>query len=71
VLQIAAVAMPLLGYRMVLLLIMPLGISHLLRAFWLMAEGFQDPGSCGAPKPPLLSRVPHPLPPDATKGEHS
>jgi hypothetical protein len=50
VLEIAAVAMPLLGYRMVLLLIMPLGISHLLLAFWLMAKGFQDPGSVWRPE---------------------
>jgi hypothetical protein len=41
-LQITAVAMPLLGYRLVFLLILPLGLSHLALALWLMAKGFED-----------------------------
>jgi hypothetical protein len=41
-LQITAVTMPLFGYRIVFLLILPLGLSHLTLALWLMAKGFED-----------------------------
>lgn len=40
--QITAVTLPLLGYRVVFLLIMPLGVSHLALALWLMAKGFDE-----------------------------
>lgn len=41
-LQNIAVTMPLFGYRIVFLLIMPLGLSHLTLAVWLVAKGFED-----------------------------
>jgi uncharacterized protein DUF4386 len=41
-LQIAAVLMPLFGYRIVFLLIVPLGLSQLALALWLIAKGFED-----------------------------
>jgi hypothetical protein len=41
-LQIIAVTMPLFGYRIVFLLILPLGLSQLTLALWLMAKGFEE-----------------------------
>ena len=40
-LQITAVTMPLLGYRVMLLLMAPLGLSHLALALWLVTKGFE------------------------------
>jgi hypothetical protein len=41
-LQIAAVTLPLLGYRVVFLLMAPLGVSHLALFLWLIAKGFEE-----------------------------
>jgi hypothetical protein len=41
-LQIAAVTMPILGYRIVFLLIVPLGLTHLALSLWLIAKGFEE-----------------------------
>lgn len=41
-LQIIAVTMPLFGHRMVFLLLLPLGLSHLTLAVWLLAKGFAE-----------------------------
>ena len=43
-LHITAVTMPVLGYRIVFLLIMPLGLSHLALSLWLMTRGFDNRG---------------------------
>lgn len=40
-LQIAAVAMPLLGYGIVFVMLAPLGVSQLLLSLWLLAKGFR------------------------------
>ena len=45
-LQLAAVTMPLFGQRMLFLMLMPLGLTHLALALWLVARGFAD-------RPPL------------------
>jgi hypothetical protein len=44
-LQVSAVTMPLFGQPIVFLMLLPLGLSHLALALWLVAEGF-------APTPP-------------------
>lgn len=41
-LQLAAVTMPVFGHRAVLLMIAPLGLSHLALTVWLMAKGFTE-----------------------------
>ena len=41
-LQLVAVTMPLFGHRIVFLLILPLGLSHLALAVWLLAKGFAE-----------------------------
>lgn len=43
-LQIAAVTMPLFGHRIVFLMLLPLGLSHLALAAWLVAKGFAERG---------------------------
>jgi len=43
-LLLAAVAMPLFGYRIVLLLVMPLAVSNLALALWLLVKGFTERG---------------------------
>jgi hypothetical protein len=42
-LQIIAVAMPLFGYRVIFLLLAPLGVSQLVLALWLITKGFREP----------------------------
>ena len=39
---LVVVAMPIFGYRIVFLLIMPLGLCQLTLAVWLMAKGFEQ-----------------------------
>ena len=41
-LQLAAVTMPLFGQRVVFLLLLPLALSHLTLAVWLMVKGFAE-----------------------------
>lgn len=41
-LQMAAVAMPLFGYRVVMLMLMPMGLAHLALALWLTVRGFEE-----------------------------
>jgi len=43
-LQVAAVTMPLFGHRIVFLMLLPLGLSHLALAAWLVAKGFAERG---------------------------
>jgi len=58
-LQSTAVAINLFGQRINFLLIMPLGLSHLALAAWLMARGFEE-----RQQPASIS--PEPVPPTAT-----
>lgn len=39
-LQITAVSMPILGFKIVMLMIMPMGLAHLALALWLAVRGF-------------------------------
>ena len=39
-LQITAVSMPILGFKVVMLMIMPMGLAHLALALWLTVRGF-------------------------------
>ena len=48
-LQIAAVTMPLFGHRIVFLMLLPLGLSHLALAAWLVAKGFAERGQTASP----------------------
>lgn len=41
-LQLTAVTMPLFGYPIVILMVMPLGLSHLALALWLTVRGFDE-----------------------------
>lgn len=41
-LQLAAVTMPLFGHRIVFSLLLPLGVSQLVLAGWLLAKGFAE-----------------------------
>lgn len=41
-LQMTAVAMPLFGYRIVMLMIAPMGLAHLALAIWLTIKGFEE-----------------------------
>jgi Domain of unknown function (DUF4386) len=41
-LQLTAVAMPILGYPIVLLMLMPLAVSHLALGLWLTVRGFRE-----------------------------
>jgi len=41
-LQLSAVTMPIFGYSIVLLMIMPLALSHLILALWLIVKGFPE-----------------------------
>jgi hypothetical protein len=41
-LQLTAVAMPILGYPIVLLMLMPLAVSHLALGLWLTVRGFHE-----------------------------
>lgn len=43
VLQLTAVGMPLFGYRVVMPMLMPMGLSLLALASWLMFKGFEEP----------------------------
>jgi hypothetical protein len=47
-LQIAAVTMPLFGHRIVFPMLLPLGLSHLALAGWLLARGFGERGKAAA-----------------------
>lgn len=51
-LQLTGVTMPLFGYRIVILMVMPMGLSHLALALWLMAKGFEEP------HPPFRAETP-------------
>jgi Domain of unknown function (DUF4386) len=42
VLQLIAVALPFFGYRIVFLMLMPLGLSHLALLIWLLVKGFDE-----------------------------
>ena len=42
VLQLGAVGMPLFGYRVAMLMLVPMGLSHLALAVWLGLKGFED-----------------------------
>jgi hypothetical protein len=42
-LQLAVVTMPLFGYPIVFLMLLPLGLSHLALAGWLLARGLRGP----------------------------
>jgi hypothetical protein len=44
-LQMTAVAMPLFGYRIVMLMIMPMGLAHLALSLWLTVKGFEERGT--------------------------
>ena len=48
-LQIVAVTMPLFGHRIVFLMLLPLGLSHLALAAWLVAKGFAERGQTASP----------------------
>jgi Domain of unknown function (DUF4386) len=39
-LQLTAITMPFFGYRIVMLMLMPMGLTHLALALWLMVKGF-------------------------------
>lgn len=41
-LQLTTVTMPFFGYRIVMLMLMPMGLSHLALALWLMLKGFEE-----------------------------
>ena len=41
-LQLTTVTMPFFGYRIVMLMLMPMGLSHLALALWLMVKGFEE-----------------------------
>jgi hypothetical protein len=48
-LQITAVTMPLFGHRIVFLMLLPLGLSQLALAAWLVAKGFAERGQTASP----------------------
>ena len=41
-LQLSAITMAILGHRVVFLMLMPLGLSHLALALWLVTKGFEE-----------------------------
>jgi hypothetical protein len=41
-LQLTTVAMPFFGYPIVMLMLMPMALSHLALALWLMIKGFEE-----------------------------
>ena len=47
-LQLTAVSMPFFGYRIVMLMLMPLGLTHLALALWLIFKGFEERSSVAA-----------------------
>jgi hypothetical protein len=50
-LQVVAVTMPLFGHRIVFPMLLPLGLSHLALAGWLLARGFGERGRAAASIP--------------------
>jgi len=57
-LQLTTVSMPFVGFRVVLLLLAPVGIVHLTLAIWLLVKGFADAKRSDARQPNLAQDNP-------------